>query len=148
MAISTTPEQSNDRLLYVSASAPADPTLPSSYTVVGLQLGSPISSAAPEVETRWKTGVVTSFGANKVTSTVEVFAPETDDDGQAILRAAQKASPKTVVHVLLTTGVSGSVGEYGQAYVGSRDEGDATDQGLTRSYTLGFINETTDFTVA
>lgn len=146
MAVSSDPAVADDYVLYVTASAPADAAaskLSTNYTQVGLANSINLASAAPEIETRFFGGTSTKYGSNKITGTIGAATPVLTDDGAEILTTAHEAQPKTLVYFLLTTGVTGSKGYYGSAYVGGETlDLSAGDSAGGMQWTLGVASKT------
>lgn len=148
MPASTDPARVTDELFFASTTEPADPTDPANYTEVGMLISAPFTSTGQSETVRFRQGTKKVYSENEVAGSVECYVPETNDEGHTLLRNAQKANPKTELYVMKTTGVVGSTGEHGVATVGNRTDGGGATGALSRTFTLDFVGETTDFTVA
>lgn len=148
MPTSTDPTRAKDELFYASTSEPTDPTDPSEYVECGMLISAPFTSTGQSETIVFRQGVKQLYDDNVVTGSIECYVPKTNDDGHTLLRNAQKANPKTPLWVMKTTGEIGSTGEHGKAEVADRTDGGGATGGLTRSFTLSFEGETTDFVVA
>ena len=151
MALSTDPQTGDDYLVYVTGTIPADDAaakLTANYDQVGLADQISLDSIAEEIETRYFGGVSVKYGSNKITGSLRASAPVLLDDGQDALTAAHEAQPKTLVAYLVQTGVPGSKGYHGTAYVGGEAfSAQAGNESAKLSWTLGVVTKV-PFTVA